>query len=137
MGDKKAPNYTDAQTVELIEAYNGAGTDEERGKVVQHYSEELNKSAASIRMKLVAEKVYIKPAYVSKAGKKSETKSVIVSSIAKIVGVTEEQLQGLDKATVKALNTIRDAFKDASEEIAILQNETGELGQPGDRPAAE
>lgn len=116
-GSTKAPNYTAEQTVELIEAYNSAESDEARLAVVQDYSEQWNKSAASIRMKLVAEKVYIKPAYVSKAGTKSETKSAIVESIAAILNVTSEHLPGLDKATVKALNVIRQAFVDASEDL--------------------
>jgi len=117
MVDKKAPNYTDAQCAAIIEDYNEAQTDSERAAVVETHAVELGKSNASIRMKLVAEKVYIKPAYVSKAGVKSETKGTIVESIAAILGVTSEQLPGLDKATVKALNVIRAAFVDADETI--------------------
>lgn len=117
MTDKKAPNYTDAQATALIDDYNDAENDAERKAVCEKHAIELHKSTASIRMKLVAEKVYIKPAYVSKAGAKSETKSAIVESIAAILNVTSEQLPGLDKATVKALNVIRQAFVDASEAL--------------------
>ena len=119
MADKKAPNYTNTQTVELIEAYNEAQTDKERAAVVQEYSELWNKSAASIRMKLVAERVYIKPEYVSKAGKKTETKGTIVESIAAVLGITSQHLPGLEKATVKSLNVIRQAFVDASEDLKM------------------
>jgi hypothetical protein len=146
MTDKKAPNYTDAQTVAMIGDYNEAQTDAERKAVVELHAIELKKSVASIRMKLVAEKVYIKPGYVSKAGAKSETKSAIVESIAAILNITAEHLPGLDKATVKALNVIRQSYVDLSEELNANvtcdaydgNDEHGgeELGQPGDRPAA-
>lgn len=123
---KKVVNYSPALTAKCVEAYENAETDAEREQCVQDLSKETGKTVRSLRMKLVTEGVYQKAEYVSKAGAKAETKSAIVESIATLYGVTSEHLPGLDKATKKALNFIRDEIRAASETIAELQNPTAE-----------
>lgn len=113
----KKENYSKEMTARIIEVYGNAETDEARKDALESLSIETGKTVRSIRMKLVKEEAYVKPAYVSKSGSKPETKSAIVESIAAIIGVTSDQLGGLDKATVKALKTIRDSFKLASEAL--------------------
>ena len=108
---EKSKNYTDEQTTELVEAYTGAGTDNEnaeaRESVVKEYAYAFAKSTRSIVAKLVREKVYIRKAAVSKSGDKPETKEAICAQLATMFGVTSDQLGGLEKATKKALVTIR------------------------------
>lgn len=107
MTDKKAPNYSEEMTTRIVEHYSACTSDEERSIALQTLSEETGKAVKSLRMKLVREGVYKKPAYVSKAGKTTETKSDIVSAIAEILDVADAALGGLDKATKAALELIR------------------------------
>lgn len=122
----KVVNYSPALTAKIVEAYAEAENDEQREQAVQDLSAETGKTVRSLRMKLVTEGVYIKPAYVSKTGAKAESKSAIVESIAALYNVTSEQLPGLDKATKKALTFIRSEIVAASETIEALQNPQAE-----------
>ncbi len=117
MTDKKAPNYTEAQAADMVKRYTACETDETRAACIEELSAELGKNVKSIRAKLVREKVYVKKAYVSKAGKTVERKGDIVQGIAKILGVTEDQLGGSEKATKPALELIRASFATAREEL--------------------
>lgn len=110
MTDKKAPNYSKEITVLIVDRYSACETDAERASALHDLSNETGKPVKSLRMKLVREGVYIKPAYVSKAGAAVETKSDIVSAIATILEVADEKLGGLDKATKGALEIIREAL---------------------------
>jgi hypothetical protein len=53
-------SYTKEQTKDLVGAYNDALNDEQRKGVVDEYATNYGKSLASIRQKLVTEKVYLK-----------------------------------------------------------------------------
>ena len=107
MSDKKAPNYTEAQTAEIVARYDSCNTDADRAECLETLSAETGRGVKSIRAKLVREKVYVKKAYVSKAGTPSETKEVIVQAIAKAMGVYSDQLTGLEKATKNTLKLLR------------------------------
>ncbi len=107
---EKNVNYPVALTLAIVTAFQACETDQERKDCVEALSAEHGKSVKSIRQKLVREGVYIKPAYVSKAGKEVERKSDIVVQIAAMLDVTEDQLGGLEKATKPALETIRKGF---------------------------
>lgn len=109
----KVENYSKEMTETIVAAYTACDTDEARAEALESLSAETGKTVRSIRMKLVKEDVYQKPAYVSKAGTKVETKAAIVESIASVFGVTSEQLNGLDKATKSALNLIRSKYLEA------------------------
>jgi len=106
MTDKKQ-NYTDAQAAQMVERYEAAQTDEQRAVVVDELAHEFAKGVRSIRAKLVREGVYVKKAYKTKTGDKAETKENIVTDIASTLGVADDQLGGLEKATKKALTLIR------------------------------
>jgi hypothetical protein len=123
---KKSTNYSEALAAQVVEAYEACDSDESREACVQALSIETGKTVRSLRMKLVNEGVYQKAAYVTKAGTKAETKSAVVESIAAILGITSEQLPGLDKATKKALNVIRTAFVDASQAIVEAEAQADE-----------
>ena len=120
MSDKKAPNYTEAQTDEMVQAYNEATTDDERETVVQDFAENFGKTVRSIRQKLVREKVYVKKERKTKAGDSVERKATIVSDIADLLEIEPEQIESLEKATKTALQIIRGEFSAAK---AILAGE--------------
>lgn len=104
------PNYTEEQTVALVEAYKAAETPAERDMVVDEFAAEYDKTVRSIRQKLVREDVYIKKTYTSKTGEKPEQKSKIVADIAGTLGIEAAELVGLELSTKGPLQTIRKHF---------------------------
>lgn len=120
---EKTVNYPKDLTVAIIAAYTAGKSDTDRAGIVEALATEHGKSVKSIRQKLVREGVYVKPAYVSKAGANVERKSDIVQGIAKMLNVTEAQLGGLEKATKPALETIRGGFIAAASALATAQDE--------------
>lgn len=116
---KKAPNYSEKQTQELVEAYENADTENERENVVEKFAAKFAKSTRSIRQKLVREEVYVKKTYKTKTGAKTERKENIVESIASAMGVESEQLSGLEKATKKTLELIRHQFIGAAKSVEL------------------
>ena len=107
----KNVNYTDAQVAELVEAYNMSVTDELRATTVEHYADRFGKSVASIRAKLVAEGVYIKPETSKKRG--GTTKDAIASAIASVIRMSEGEADSLTKANRSALDKIWNFILDA------------------------
>jgi len=118
MATPKAPNYTDEQTKEIVDAYVQGTNDEERAEILENLSAKTGRNVKSIRAKLVREKVYVAKTYKAKTGNKTETKETIVTSIATVLGVTADQLGGLEKATKPALELIRGRFLDAARQVA-------------------
>jgi len=107
MNDKvKVPNYTDAQTAELVEAYKVQADQDARVATVREFAEKFGKSTRSIVAKLAREGVYVKKEYVTKKGEKVVRKAEYVTQIAKAIGTTEDQLNGLENATKATLATI-------------------------------
>ena len=125
MAEKKTPNYTDEQTVEMVERYEAAENDAEREAVVNELAADFGKTVRSIRAKLVREKVYIKKTYKTKTGAKPETKDAIVEEIANALGVASDQLGGLEKATKKALELIRGTLRAAAHLLEFQESENG------------
>jgi len=99
-------NYTDAQTAEAVERYEAANDEAEREEVIKAIANDFAKTTRSIIAKLSREGVYIKKVRAP-AGKATETKEKIVGDIASALGVTAEQVPGLEKATKAALTLIR------------------------------
>ena len=126
---EKTPNYTDEQTAEMVERYEGAEDDLTRAAVVEQLAQDLGKTVRSIRAKLVREGVYKKKTYTTKTGGKAETKDQIVEDIAEILQVSSERLGGLEKATKGALGLIRGQFVAAKATIFAFEQggETGEV----------
>ena len=114
----KVVNYSAELTAEIVAAYQDCESDETRAECLENLSAKHGKGVKSLRQKLVREGVYIKKTYVSKAGKKTETKDFIVKDIARAMGVTEAQLNGLEKATKPALELIRATVEIAAETAA-------------------
>ena len=103
----KKANYTEAQTSELVEDYAAEDSQEGRDKVVAQFAALYGKNAASIRAKLTSEGVYVAKTYKTKKGAKPESKALIVSDIARFLGVSGEVMESLEKANKKALELVR------------------------------
>ena len=102
----KQVNYTADQTAELVQAYTSAKTDAERKEVVKLFAGVIGKTEASIRAKLSAEKVYVKPQRLTKGGKAIVKKAELADKIADLIGKDREVMGSLDKATKVALEAI-------------------------------
>ena len=97
-------NYTAEMTLDLVQAYELAETQEERTAVVEAFAEKFEKTVASIRAKLVREGVYVKAATT-----KTRTrvmKDELVAAIAKLTNAEEEEMESLSKATKEALTIV-------------------------------
>ncbi len=105
-------NYTDEQTVEIVQAYQD-------GTSVQDLSTSTGRSIKSLIAKLVKEGVYIK-AEVAKV--KSQTKAELAKYISSQCG-TVEYLASLEKCTKEDLGTLVAFFKS----LADFKVETSEL----------
>lgn len=129
MSDKtKTVNYTDEQTRELVTAYAAADSDESRAAVVASFAASFEKSPASIRAKLVREKVYIKPARDGKKG--GVKKGDLLDRIAELTETPVDVLDSLSKATMFALNRIVETLEDKQRNYDELLEET--LGNPAE-----
>ena len=109
---EKTVNYTAEQTVEIVAAYQANPTAE----TVANLAVKFGRSIASIRAKLVREKVYIAAVYVSKSGNTPESKESMADSIgAFFPGMDENSISSLAKANKKILKAIATALKEAAE----------------------
>jgi hypothetical protein len=102
----KIPNYSAEQTAALVAVYVAATTDADRKTVVTSQAAILKKSPASIRAKLVREKVYVKITRTTKAGEKVESKAAIVERIAELMDVESDVVGSLESATKKVLQLV-------------------------------
>lgn len=114
MGDKNV-NYTKAQTATLVSDYQAATTEDERQQVVENHAAKLGKSVPSVRSKLVREGVYIAKSRAPAGKGGGEKKADIVADIASYLGVSEETVESLEKATKKALFLIRGGLESEAE----------------------
>ena len=105
MATENIVNYTAEQTAELIEAYTASPTK----ATVEALAAKMGKSARSIVAKLAKEKVYVSKA--KEAGKREMLKAEMVAEIAAEIGVAEETLESLEKATGPALLKVLHALR--------------------------
>lgn len=117
-------NYSPELTTKIVEAYQKGETDEERAQILEDLSAETGKGVKSLRQKLVREKVYIAKTYVSKAGKRTETKAAIVEGIARAMGVSSEVVESLEKATKPTLELMRGTLQVAREALDPQEDES-------------
>jgi len=99
-------NYTTQETVELVEAYQAAESDEEREEVIDYFKQKLGKSKRSIIAKLSNEQIYQARRYRTKTGEIPVKKEVLVAKIATHLEVNEEIIESLENAnkhTIKLL----------------------------------
>ena len=105
---EKTVNYTDAQTTELVAAYNAVRetSHDERQAVVVQFAEKFGKTARSIVAKLSREKVYVPKEYVSKTGEKPVKKDAHADAIGAVLKLSENEIESLTKANKTALEKI-------------------------------
>lgn len=100
---EKTVNYTEAQTLQVIEAYQA-------GTAVETIAEMMQKSTRSIVAKLSREGVYKKKEYVSKTGEKPVKKDQTADAIGAILKLSESDTESLTKANKSALKAIFEAL---------------------------
>lgn len=115
MSKKENLNYTPDQVREMVKAYEAGETDNGRKAVVTALAQEMKKSLASIRAKLVSEGVYIKPEKLDKAGNKVEQKGAIVDQIAELCDSDSEAFDSLEKANKSVLQVLRSSLTPEAE----------------------
>jgi hypothetical protein len=94
----KTVNYTDEQTADLVNRYKA-------GETVEALAEAMGKSVRSVVAKLSREKVYV--AKTKAAGTGRVTKAQLINEISDECGVDNEVLMSLEKASVEALQIVR------------------------------
>jgi hypothetical protein len=97
MSEVKVANYS-AEQVEVIKTGYAAG------ETVEVLAQKVGKTARSVIAKLSKEGVY--KAKTKEAGKREMLKAEMVAAIAAEVGVPEEVLESLEKATGPALMAV-------------------------------
>lgn len=107
MNTEAKVNYTEAQTASMIETYKAAPTRE----TVKVLAEALGKTERSVIAKLSREGVYVKAEYKAKNGEKPIKKDSLVGEIAEAMHLTEDKLDGLEKAPKVVLRMILEAVK--------------------------
>ena len=98
----KIVNYTPEATATIVEGYKA-------GKAVEALAIETGKTVRSVIAKLSKEGVY--KAKAKEAGKREMLKAEMVAEISKEIGVPEETLESLEKATGPALMQVLKALR--------------------------
>jgi hypothetical protein len=106
---EKAVNYTDEMTARLHAVYDAEDSEEAREVQIAQLADELDRSVPSIRAKLTREGVYV-PKAKAPAGKNTVRKAQIVAAIAEKLGVDEDIVGSLEKATKNTLVRVFNAL---------------------------
>lgn len=103
-------------------------TDEDRAAVVTELATELGKGEASIRGKLVREKVYRGKTHKTKTGEPSVSKGKLVDQITGSLGITLTDAEGssFEKATKSTLKKVLAAVEALHDEIDLVDVEVDE-----------
>jgi hypothetical protein len=99
---EKNVNYTPEMTATLVEGFKAGDTPEV-------LAAKVGRTVRSVIAKLSREGVYKSPAKT--AGKREMKKAEMVSEISKEIGVNEEVLESLEKATGPALMAVLKALR--------------------------
>ena len=102
--------YTDDQVTSMVAAYTEAQSDESRAEVVETFANDLGKSVASVRSKLVREGVYVKKTRTTKTGASIVSKADLVTQIEAAAGAQPGDFDSLEKATKNVLVAILGAL---------------------------
>ena len=97
----KVVNYTDAMVARMKEVYGEATNEAERAEAVKDLDDEMGKTVAGIRAKLVAEGVYV--AKAKTAGKAGKAKAELVTALALALDLDEGVIETIEKANKVAL----------------------------------
>lgn len=100
---EKTVNYTEADTLALVQRYQA-------GETVEALAEAFARSTRSIVAKLSREGVYKKKEYVGKTGEKPVKKDVHADAIGAILRLPENDIESLTKANKSALKAIFEAL---------------------------
>lgn len=95
-------NYTPEMTVKVVEGFKA-------GRTVEDLAAEIGKTVRSVIAKLSKEGVYKSKEKV--AGKREMKKAEMVAAISTEIGVSEEVLESLEKATGPALMAVLKALR--------------------------
>ena len=106
MAATKTVNYTQEQTVSMVEAYSANPTRE----TVEMLAVSLGKSVRSVVAKLSREKVYVSKVYETKNGEKPVKKDSVATAIGAILKLSEADTDSLAKANKRALQAVFDAL---------------------------
>lgn len=101
-----AVKYTAEQTEELVKSYASAKTSEDREEVIQQYVNKFERTKASIIAKLSSEQVYVSKVRGDKNGNEIIRKEELVTKIAKLLNVQEDQIGSLEKANKPVLKLL-------------------------------
>jgi len=110
MAATKIVNYTEAQTVEMVEAYSAAPN----AATVEMLAAKMGKSARSIIAKLSREKVYVAKTYETKGGEKPVKKDSVADAIGAILSMSENEIESLTKANKTALQKVFNALANSN-----------------------
>jgi hypothetical protein len=100
--EAKAPNYSPEQTLKMVSAYMA----DKSQATVEKLATEMGRTTRSIIAKLSREKVYVKPAYKTKAGEPSIKKNEHADAIASVLKLNENDADSLTKCNKTALVAI-------------------------------
>jgi len=105
--ETKSVNYSTVQVDNLVSAYTMEGlSDADRKEVMEKFAKDFGKTVNSIRSKLSREKVYVKPAKISKSGSVIARKADLVEDLALMMQVDVSKIQSFEKGTKIALETV-------------------------------
>lgn len=119
---KVAFAWNDKNTAVAVAAYAASKNDNSTAALAKIAESIGAKSGAAVRMKLVTEKVYVKVtnAKDGKPTKVKPTKVSIVRTIEKMLGLTLDELDSLEKGSVIALNKLTEAVANLGTDEAII-----------------
>jgi len=99
MATEKTVNYTTEQAAQMVADYQA-------GVTVETIAQNLGKTVRSVVAKLSREKVYVAKTYKTKTGESVVKKDSLADKIGSVLGLAENDVESLTKATKPALMAI-------------------------------
>ncbi len=99
MATEKTVNYTTEQAAQMVADY-------QTGVTVETIAQNLGKTVRSVVAKLSREKVYVAKTYKTKTGESVVKKDSLADKIGSALGLAENDVESLTKATKPALMAI-------------------------------
>ncbi len=121
----KEVNYTPEQTTDMVNKFLAAPCK----ATVEALAVAMGKSTRSIISKLSREKVYQKPAYVTKTGEKVQKKDETADAIGAVLRMTEPEIESLTKANKTALVKIWKAVSESKPIEGMDGRETASMNR--------
>ena len=103
--------YTDAQVARMREVYIPSDPIAMRTEQVKALAAEFGRKPASVRGRLVRDKIYVAAEYRTKSGKEAVTKGKLVGLIAGYLAVDKDTFDSLEKANKGPLEKIEKALR--------------------------